>query len=180
MVGGGLLVAGLAGGAVTLVLGFPTVWAIVTAVGAFLLGGSGAATLIQRYGKHQGGANDSGSDGVPSDHMRQLALSEISEEVEAAHGVLDGPRMDRFFVKYELATWKWEKYGPILAATNPVLHKEIRGAYRAMDALNNRGIERGLTTSRGEQTTTVDSTLRQEAEAAINGALTALGAAESA
>ena len=75
--------------------------------------------------------------------LRQLALSEIAEELEAAEGVLTGPNMARFFVDHELATHKWERYGPVLAVNDPVLHKACRTAFRAIDALNNRGITRG-------------------------------------
>lgn len=70
---------------------------------------------------------------------QQLAIAEVEEELEAAQGVLYGPNRARFFVNHELATAKWERYGPVIAATDPGLHKKLRGAYRAIDAVNNRG-----------------------------------------
>lgn len=112
--------------------------------------------------------------GSHTDTEQQLAISEISEEVEAAHGVLNGPQMARFFVQHELATFKWERYGPVLAASDPALHKSVRGAYRAMDALNNRGITRNVTTSQGEPTTLLDADLVQAAREGVDATLAAL------
>ncbi len=107
------------------------------------------------------------------DTLRRLALSEICEELEAAKGVLNGPQMSRFFVKHKLATFKWERYGPVLAASDTSLHKEVRPAYRAMDAVNKRGIQRGFVAG-GEKTVLLDSTLVDEAREAVDAALSAL------
>src|SRR4051794_3299486 len=55
--GAGLLAAGLAGGAVTLVFGFPAVWAVLVAVGAGLLAASGTATACSVTASASGGAS---------------------------------------------------------------------------------------------------------------------------
>jgi hypothetical protein len=110
----------------------------------------------------------------PAEVSRLLAVNEIAEELEAAGGVLNGPKRDQFFVSHELAANKRVKYGPVIATTDPPLHKALRGAYRAMDAVNNRGVRRGLVTSNGQPTTLLDGDLIQEARQAVEEALEAI------
>ena len=161
MIGGGVLCAGLAGGAVTLVLGFPIIWAVLTAVGAFLLAGSGVATLIQHHGENENGGSSFA-----------LAVARISEELEAAEDVLQSHDVERFFVRHTLAVVQWEKYGDALVG-HPELHREARAAYRAIDAMNNRGAARVRTVG-GGMSVTVDQRRSDEAVRAIQHALMAM------
>ena len=123
IVGGGIIAAGFIGGAVTLILGFPTAWAILTAVGAFLLGGTGVATLIER---HRGSEVKEGSPPSPT------ALAQIAEELEAAQHVLNSHDIAQFFVQHQLAVVQWVEHGTQLASSSE-LHKKVRAAYRAID-----------------------------------------------
>jgi len=107
---------------------------------------------------------------------QQLARSEIEEELEAAHDVLYGPNRARFFAHHDLATFKWERYGPVIGAADPALHKRLRAAYRAMDAVNNRGVTRGVVTSGGRDTALLDGQLMENAQDALDRALKTLEA----
>jgi len=91
IVGAGVLVAGLVGGAVTLVLGFAIGWAILAAVGAFLLAASGMATAINTYREHRvvtapvatGPATTASAPAAPLERLHELLA-----EAQTLHGAI--------------------------------------------------------------------------------------------
>jgi hypothetical protein len=103
----------------------------------------------------------------------QVAVARISEELEAARDVLESTDAGRFFANHEIAADQWVRYGETLVRSPP-LHQSVRAAYRKIDALNNRGIRRDVTTSRGERTALIDSGRAEEALQAIREALVEL------
>lgn len=76
-------------------------------------------------------------------------------------------------MKHELAVGKWKEHGEKLVEL-PHLHKRVRTAYIAIDALNNRGIRRHVVLSGGRPTTVMDGDRRREAREAITAAIGAL------
>jgi len=76
-------------------------------------------------------------------------------------------------VRHELSDRKWKEHGEKLVEF-PNLHKRVRTAYIAIDALNNRGIRRDVVLSGGRPTTIIDGDRRREAREAIAAAIGAL------
>lgn len=102
----------------------------------------------------------------------RLAIAELAEELEAARHVLTSHDAGEFFMRHQLAVVKWEQHGAKIVG-DADLHKTVRAAYRAIDAVNNRGITRGLVAG-NRRTTMVDPTRSNEALEAIGKALSAL------
>ncbi|HET6999555.1 MAG TPA: nucleotide-binding protein [Solirubrobacterales bacterium] len=131
-----------------------------------------SATALGRRLGAKGANSERGADDVDF----RVALAEIAEELEAARDVLQGHDAPAFFVLRELAVVKWQEFGSWLARF-PDLHKVVRGAYRSIDAMNNRGVTRGVTSRGGKPTTLLDGIRVREAESAIGPALDALSEA---
>ena len=101
IVGAGILAGGLAGGVVSLIFGFPAAWAIVTAVGAFLLGSSAMATLVERW-RAQALARP------PTPPELQPGISEAQREVRRAAGwILEDVEAARALFEAALETGQW-------------------------------------------------------------------------
>lgn len=102
------------------------------------------------------------------------AVIALSEELEHSEHALTGSDAPEFFVNHELSTRQWATFGPVLAdAGLGELHKTVRTAYISIDALNNRGVRRGVIYSNGRQTTMLDGARLKEARSGIHSALEA-------
>ncbi len=81
----GVLAAGLVGGSVTLVFGFPTEWAIVTAAGAFSLVTSLLGIAVNRYRDVHQRSDDEETDDVDS---RWILLS-LARDLDTARRAIE-------------------------------------------------------------------------------------------
>ena len=108
---------------------------------------------------------------------RQLALAQIAEELEICQDALSGHDAQTFFVNYDLPVHRWNEHGQRLIDAGALdLHRKVRKAYRAINAVNDRGVRRGLVTGRTNRPTTqIDTARASEALSAIRDALAALG-----
>jgi hypothetical protein len=136
IVGAAVFAAGLAGGVVTLVFGFPLGWAVLTAIGAALLGASGAATAIDQYRERRPAAVGHAAPSASQGGVRK-AVGWILEDLEKARVDLEdalaggrwwNPETTRHFLT------GWSEEGEALSIHGyQQEHRAIRAAVRRID-----------------------------------------------
>jgi hypothetical protein len=115
-------------------------------------------------------------------HGKQLRVgfARVAGELECAERVLGNRNAEYFFAESNLPRIAWEAYGDrFVDADLMALHKRIRGAYQAMEVLEQQGVRRGLVTSQGRKTSIVDYELLVQAQDAVRAAIAALDEAQS-
>jgi hypothetical protein len=138
VVGGALLAAGLVGGVVTLVFGFPLGWAILSAVGAFLVTSSGLATLMERQ-RRKSERTVPATQTPLTDDEREMrkAAGWILEDLERTEAALDTALENKWWWALDTRGFDWTgwtEYGEALSiAGRHEEHKLVRDAVALVD-----------------------------------------------
>lgn len=135
--GAAVFAAGLTGGAVTLVFGFPLGWAILTAAGAALLGATGTATAIDQY---RAGRVSPAGNAAPSPGQAEVrkASGWILEDLEKARLAFEtalsaGRWWDPKVTTHHFVTG-WSEEGEALSIYGyQGEHRAVRAAVRSID-----------------------------------------------
>jgi hypothetical protein len=111
--------------------------------------------------------------------QKRVAVARISEELEKADQVLGNPELDYFLAEHTLTHPAWDEHAErLIEADLMALHKTVRAAYRAVDALESHGVQRGMVTSKGRKIAKVDRQMREQAQVAVREAIEALDEAQ--
>ena len=135
--GAAVFAAGLTGGAVTLVFGFPLGWAILTAAGAALLGATGTATALDQY---RGRQVSVGGNTAPSAGLAEVrkASGWVLEDLEKARSAYEaalnaGHWWDPKMTTHHFVTG-WSEEGEALSIHGyQSEHRAVRAAVRKID-----------------------------------------------
>jgi hypothetical protein len=141
VVGAGIFVAGLVGGALKVLTTFPTVWLALSATGAFLLATGGMGMLVRA--KTSGIMTLSAPD-VANDAQRELerAIGRVLDELESAKGAVERAVAEGEWWIEPLSMDDWKGSADTLAGGGlSEAHKAARVAYRHIADLNSRAKE---------------------------------------
>ena len=130
--GAALLAAGLAGGAVTLVFGFPLGWALLTAIGAALLSATAAASAIDRR-RARGAQRIREDEGPEFARAGRRAVRAVRDELVRIRIALE--EQQRYGVRFDfgIETRQWSDHEPtLLELADHRPHRAASPAYRIL------------------------------------------------
>jgi hypothetical protein len=139
VIGAGVLIGGLVGGALKVLTSFPTIWLVLSAGGAFLVATGGVGMLVRaRVAPLAPPARS--VDAGP--HERDLAIGRVLAELEDARGAVERSLTEDEWWLEPLSTEAWKQSADALSAIDLAqAHKAARIAYRHIVDLNARAAE---------------------------------------
>lgn len=141
VIGVGVLVAGLVGGALKVLTNFPTVWLVLSAVGAFLMATGGAGMLVRWKAPVAISPQDEPTDDRVDQQREQLrqAIGRLLSELEVARGAIE-KAIEQGLGSSPiplLSTAAWEAGADLLSGAGlDGAHKATRIAYRHISELS--------------------------------------------
>jgi hypothetical protein len=141
VIGAGILAAGLVGGALRALTDFPTVWLVLSAVGAFLAVTGSAGMLVRWKAPTAAWSTVSLQDKSDQQQERlRQAIGRLLAELELARGAIE-KAVGASHIPL-LATAAWEASADLLAGAGlDEAHKATRIAYRHISELSMTSID---------------------------------------